>query len=92
MNYGCMSNAETIVSALGGPAAIMEALGVKKAAVSNNVTAGSFPPAWFLPLLLMGKEAGVYVPVSLFRWRSSDACSLQDCKVEIHVSNAAGDT
>lgn len=87
-----MSNTEAIVRALGGPSAIMHALGVKKAAVSNNVIAGSFPSAWFVPLLLLGKEAGVDVPVSLFRWRSVDACSLQDCKVEFHVLKAANDT
>lgn len=87
-----MSNAETIVNRLGGPAAVMGALGVKKAAVSNAVVAGSFPSSWYLPLALMGKEAGIEVPVSLFRWRSVDAHSLQECVLDCHVSSGADDT
>ena len=66
-----------------------ELLEVGASAVSNNIIRGSFLASWFVPLSLMGLEKDVSVPLSLFRWRSVDACSLQDCKMDFHVSNAA---
>ncbi|WP_119309665.1 hypothetical protein [Cohaesibacter haloalkalitolerans] len=83
-----MSTARSIVSDLGAGAVAVR-LGVGASAVSNNVVIGSFPASWFVPLFLMGLEQGVSVPVSLFRWRSVDAHSLQDCEVRFHVSSAA---
>ncbi len=83
-----MSTAKCIVGDLGA-GSVAKRLGVGASAVSNNVVLGSFPASWFVPLFLMGLEQGVSVPVSLFRWRSVDALSLQGCEVEFHVSGAA---
>lgn len=88
MYIRCMSTAETIVADLGGPAVIMGALGVGKAAVSNNVVAGSFPSSWYFVLHAMGREKGVSVPLSLFRWRSVASHTVADCVGSVTDKNA----
>ena len=83
-----MSTAKTIINDLGAKQ-IAEQMNVGLSAVYANCDLGSFPASWFVPLFLMGLEKGVSIPVSLFRWRSVDADSLQNCQFDFHVSSAA---
>ncbi len=84
-----MSTAKIIITQL-GTRQIATRMKVGLSAVYANCDRGSFPASWFVPLTLMGLEKGVSVPVSLFRWRSVDADSLQNCQCDFHVSGAAG--
>ncbi|WP_319528963.1 hypothetical protein [uncultured Cohaesibacter sp.] len=73
-----MSTAKSIVADLGAKA-VAARLGVGVTAVSNAVVAGSFPSAWWFELTAMGRERGLDVPVSLFRWRSVSSHTVADC-------------
>lgn len=59
---------------------INKALGVDNIAKRINVTAtavynagqdGMYPPSWFAVLSQMGREAGVDIPLAVFRWKGA---------------------
>lgn len=50
---------------------IAEAMGVTLSAVNEATRSGQFPAAWFLVLQRLGEEAGIDVPVELFRFKGA---------------------
>lgn len=63
-----MEHARNIISSLGSRE-VAERLGVKLPAISNAVSSGQFPAAWYRELRNLGQEKGVVVPDRLFNWR-----------------------
>ena len=60
--------------------AIADAAGVGSTAVTNAITRGSFPPAWFIAM----RDAGLEPPEHLFAWKGhvdprDDAGSVLAC-------------
>ena len=61
------SSAEQVAERL-GRAKIGSAVGVGLTAVSNAVVAGLFPASWYDDMDRLGRDTGVEVPRSVFRW------------------------
>ena len=66
-----MENTKNTVAALGGPAAVAQAVGVHEGRVRQATAEGAFPAAWFMAMSKLGEAGGVDVPPALFRWKSS---------------------
>lgn len=65
-----MYNARDIVNALGRDS-IIKRMGVSTQSVSDAVVTGTFPPAWYVPLVQLAHERGVGdLPLAAFRWRA----------------------
>ncbi len=66
-----MANLSELVDALDRNV-LCERLGITKAAISNVVTDGKFPPGWFQIIMARAHEKGLEVPHDLFKWRKPE--------------------
>jgi len=70
MYYGlAMTSVSDICEAVGRKK-IERSLGVSRAAISNAVSEGKFPPGWYGVMRKLCKQARVECPMDLFKFRA----------------------
>lgn len=72
MNILLAMNANELIDALGGNAAVARLTGVRTSAVSNWRRFGTFPPRLYLCFARAARERGVVLPEHLFRSLSDE--------------------
>jgi len=64
-----MTTPREIAEKLGRPE-MAARLGVGLGMISAAVVAKEFPSSWYMTVLQMGREKGIYVPDSVFKWKA----------------------
>lgn len=69
---------DELISALGGPTALGEHLGVGASAVSNWIARGYIPTGWHLRLYLEVERRGLSIDLSVFGFVANEFPPLRD--------------